>query len=408
MKKIYNIENEEKYFRTYCVDREIRPITITIYKYALQKYSDFTGKTLYELIEESEDEEEAGIRLIRRTINKYLRGFKIYLKNERWLHNKSINLNLLLVKSFYRQYGIEVPKNTRKGVDRKYDHDSIDDLLTFEEIRGFMEHMNSAYRSLVVMCISSGMSDSDVTSLTFEQLYKGCGFNSYPKTIPELIEQLKAKGNFIPTWNLIRVKVNIPYTTFSSPESVERIIIYLEYLNHKIPEYKPELDHKLFRSLKTNNALLANDFISLFGYINRKFDFRKTKDGRNVLRTHTLRKKFATTLEINKVPFLTIERLLCHKIDSTISAYYKPSIESLKEDYMKVVNELITTNQEVIILNPYENIQQEVDSLKKFIIESGKFPEEYRDLILHDQARMNYEMEKEDIERVKSNVSTVL
>jgi len=69
------------------------------------------------------------------------------------------------------------------------------------------------------------MGASEVTILTFKHLYKSTSIKTYPETINQL-EQLKAKDDFIPTWKIIRIKKNREYTTFSSPESVKRIIIY--------------------------------------------------------------------------------------------------------------------------------------------------------------------------------------
>lgn len=79
MKNFHNIDNEE-IFKNFIFDREIRPATVDSYRNALQKYSDFTNKTLNELIKEAEIEEEDDIRLKRREINRYLRDFEFYLK----------------------------------------------------------------------------------------------------------------------------------------------------------------------------------------------------------------------------------------------------------------------------------------------------------------------------------------
>ncbi len=383
MKRSHNIETEE-IFQNFCIDRDIRLSTINNYKNALQKYSDFTNKTLEELILEAEKEEDSGIRLKRRKINTYLRDFKLSLK-ESHLSENTIELISLLVKAFYRENEIELPKNTNKAVGKAQRRETIDNLPKMEEIRRFMEHLNSVYKAMTVMCLSSGMGASEVTSLTFEHLYKATSINPYPETIVQLVRHLKAKGDLIPTWDIKRIKRNFEYTTFSSPESVNRIIIYLEELNNKYPDYKPEPNDKLFRGLKSNKPLIANDFLSMYVCKNKEFSFRKTEDNRNVMRVHSLRKYFASTLESNKVPHLTTRRLLGHSVDSVTSAYFKVDVESLKEDYLEVVKHLMTTEQEVIIINNLEDIKQEVNSLKGLVIESGMLPPEYRDYILKEE-----------------------
>lgn len=67
------------------------------------------------------------------------------------------------------------------------------------------------------------------------------------------------------------------------------------------------------------------------------------------MRTHNLRKFFATTLEKNKVPHLTSRWLLGHTIDPTTDAYFKADPESLKPDYLEVVDQLTTNKQKVIV-----------------------------------------------------------
>ncbi len=136
MKKSHRIESEEK-FKEFCVDRELKRSTRDNYKNALQKYSDFTNKTLEELIEEAEDEEDAGIRLKRRKINKYLRNFKLNLKESN-LSESAIELILIQIRAFYRQNEIELPRNNRKGIGKAQRQETIDDLPKMEEIKRFM------------------------------------------------------------------------------------------------------------------------------------------------------------------------------------------------------------------------------------------------------------------------------
>lgn len=45
MKKSHKVEDED-IFKDFCFDREIRTSTIDNYRNALQKYSNFTNKTL--------------------------------------------------------------------------------------------------------------------------------------------------------------------------------------------------------------------------------------------------------------------------------------------------------------------------------------------------------------------------
>lgn len=54
------------------MERELSQNTKSLYNIALNSYSTFLGKTLEELLEEAETEEDKGIRWKRRTLKKTL------------------------------------------------------------------------------------------------------------------------------------------------------------------------------------------------------------------------------------------------------------------------------------------------------------------------------------------------
>lgn len=184
------------------------------------------------------------------------------------------------------------------------------------------------------------------------------------------------------------MKTGNKYFTFSSPESLDRITTYLKELHHKHPEFNPKLEDKLFRSLSVNNPINTNTRGSMFNYTNKNHDFRRV-NGCYVVRNHNLRKYFATTLERNKVPHLSTRWMLGHTIDKVTNAYFKADPEAVKEDYLKVVNELTTNKVEIKVIDKHESIEQELNTIKEelkgvkegLIIKSGYLPQEAIDYI---------------------------
>jgi len=81
------------------------------------------------------------------------------------------------------------------------------------------------------------------------------------------------------------------------------------------------------------------------------------------LRSHSLRKYFATTLYKKGIPQLSIDFLLAHKIDAVTSAYFKADIESLKNQYITCIEELSIEDYEVHVLETSE--YKEIKSLRK-------------------------------------------
>jgi integrase len=270
------IEDEEM-FQKFCSDRELKKATIDGYKSSLQKYSEFTNMTLEEIIDEAEIEEESNIRIRKRKISKYLPNFKSKL-DELDLAESSKNLIMVHVKAFYREFDIKVPKSKKRKIVKPSYQETIEDLPTMDEIQKFMEHCNSVYKAIILIGLSSGMGRAEIVSLTFKDFFNALSLETHYDTLPEIIDQAKSKGNLILFWNVKRQKTGNKYFTFSSPESLDRIIMYLEELYHNFPEYKPKPNDKLFRAIHSNKPLNTTNVGCMFNDISKRKGFRKANN----------------------------------------------------------------------------------------------------------------------------------
>ncbi len=393
MKESINKVENEFIFQEFCANRRLEKSTKLTYKYALQKYCDFTGKSLETLITEAENQQYSIPIYRRRDIHKYLINFQSHLDSLDIPQSSKSNY-LVRIRAFYGQYDIQLPKNRKNKSKKDRILETIEALPEMDEIRRFMEYCNNAYKAILVMGLSSGMGRAEISSLTFKDLFEAVSLERYPTNIPEIIEKIKQKGNLVPKWNIRRVKTGHLYFTFSSPESIERILIYLEELHYKFPNFKPNHEDRLFRGLNSNKPLKPSNIGGMFSNMNTRKGGRKANN-LYVLRSHSFRKYFASTLENNKVPHLITRRLLGHKVGGTIGAYFKIDPEDAKEEYLKVMDQLMTTKQEVIVINNHEDLKQEVDSLKGLIIERGMLPPEYKDHILKEELKKQSEFDKQ-------------
>ncbi|MDP3623092.1 MAG: site-specific integrase [Methanobacteriaceae archaeon] len=372
----YKIE-EDPLFIDFTSQKGLAEGTEKSYIIRLNKYVEFTGKTLSKLIEEAEDEEDLRLRMRKRKIYFYFKDFKEHIDETDYSLNYKNDL-IRTIRTFYNHFDLMLPKNMSRKTRSDKIHETIDDLPSMEEIQKFLVHCNSTYKAITTLGLSSGMGRAEITSLTFKNLYYAIGLKKDPKNMEELIEILeKEDGTKIPTWNIIRVKTGKPYFTFSSSENLELIKEYLEELFFKFPDYEPELDDKLFRSIYDNRPHKTNAINKQFEYTNKKMGLRKANN-HTLIRNHTLRKFFATTLERNKVPHLTTRWLLGHTIDPVTSAYFKADPEALKEDYINLTDQLTTKEYKVIVIDKYESITQRLDELENnLVLDSGKIsPEE--------------------------------
>lgn len=348
--------------------RELKSGTIKLYRIALQRYTDYTGMTLEELLDEAELEEDMGVKLRKRKIKKYILGFKQDLDNTDFSEAYKKVL-MIKVKSFYNEFEIQLPKIFRRK--RRSDNEVnylYSDLPTMEEISRLLEYCQPYLKPAVLIGLSSGMSRSEIVSLTFKHFYDSIPLEKYPKTMEELLSTIKGLDNIIPLWRVIRSKTGSEYFTFSSPESFDSIVEFLDHIHRKFPDYNPEPKDTLIRNKHNKN--INSDTLGLtYRRDNIKAGFKlvdhtKSLPKLSYIRPHVLRKIFASTLEKNKMPHLMTRWLLGHSIDQTTSAYFKADPEAIKNEYIQVLPYLTTNKQKIVVINQYEEIKQELEEIK--------------------------------------------
>lgn len=352
-----NLIEDEKIFKDFCKIRGIRKSTIELYRGNLQKYVNFTGKTLEELIDEADEEEELGSRLRKRKITQYLMDFKEYLDTTD-LAESTKDYNIKLVRSFYSEYDIQLPKAFR----RKKRSDSTKDILyedlpTIGDISHLLKYLNATYKSITLLCLSSGMSRSEIASLTFKNFYDAISLDPYPESMKELLNRLSELNNLVPLWKITRVKTDKAYFTFSSPEALDAIVAYLKEFNRKFKDYDPKHTDAIFRT-KFNEPIKTFGISEMYRKANERAGFENVGKY-SYITPHALRRVFASTLERNKMPHLMTRWLMGHTLDKTTSAYFKADPMAIKEEYLQVLDQITTDQVEIkIIKTEYDDIKQ--------------------------------------------------
>jgi integrase len=375
-----NVE-DDPLFLEFCQNRNIAKSTINLYKIALTKYTDFTKMTLEELIHQAELEEDLAVRMRKRKIKEYLTRFQQSLETKN-LSESYIKVQLTLIKAFYYENDIILPKLHRKSrKDKKVE--TFDDLPTMQDVKTALEYANTTYKAIILLNVSSGMSRAELCSLTFKNFYDAIPLSKYPETIPVLVDQIEQLNNLIPLWKITRVKTGNKFFTFSSPEATDAILEYLKELHRNYPDYKPNPEDIFLRN--RNIPITPLSLGSMYQRINKKAGFRKV-NGHLLIRPHSLRKLFATTLEKNRMPHLMTRWLMGHKLDPTTGAYFKADPETVKEDYIQILDQLTTSKVQIKLINQYQEVKQEIEELrtelfeKKFIELKDKINEYPKDM----------------------------
>lgn len=361
---------DEEIFQDFCHSRGLASGSVKLYRIALQKYSNYTNKTLEDLIQEADDEEEERIRMRKRKIREYLVGFRQWL-DEQNTSKSYANHTVALVRSFYTEYDIELPRTFKRKSRRDKKIETFEDLPTMEDVKKALDYCSPTYKAITLLMVSSGMSRAEICSLTFKHFYEAVNLpTDLEISIPDLIEKVKAIDSLIPMWKIYRIKTGKPYFTFSTPQATDAILDYLDQ-HYREYEWQPKPDDQLFRSY--NNPVKPDAVTEQYRRINSKAGFRKVNN-RLLVRPHSLRKLFATTLERNRMPHLMTRWLMGHTIDSTTNSYFKADPETIKVEYLEIINQISTDQVEVKIIRTeaYEEIKAEIDAMKEEIFFSKR------------------------------------
>jgi integrase len=332
-----DIENDplvQEFFNS----RPISEGTKKNYLYRFIKYSNFTGMSLSELIDEAEEEEKNQIRTRYRKIKKYLNEFARYLDDVEYAPGKkyseiTIGRNITDIKTFYHYFDIVTPKINLKPENPP----RRDDLPTMDEIKKALRNISTRDKALVLLHLSSGMGGAEVKDLKTETFLKGL---ELPENTP--LDELRSKlpEHPICTLWIMRIKENVEYVTFCSPECVYAIVDYLEE--------KGSYSEYLFPNTQ-GEKMSEQSHMGIFKRINDKLGFGFTANGkRRRFTSHKLRAVFSTNMYAEGVDWTKIDQMLGHTPNKITRAYRRPSEDVYKEAYIDGLDSITTDKINII------------------------------------------------------------
>lgn len=299
--------------------RDLSKNRIKSYKRVFTEINELFNKTPSELIEEARNEQlpdwdnKIFIEMEDRKISYYFNEYYNYLKNVRKNNPGSIQNKHNVLRAFYREYNIEVPKpiNLKIRTPRVRKRD----LLSWEEdVEKAVEETESLkLKAIILFLVTSGLRISDMVKLTIGDFLEATE-DYHNGTIGDLLKQ--DPSNIIPSWDFDPQKTQNEGNlciTFNTPETVKAIF---NYLNKRIlNDYSVSDDSPLFRSNtyhQSNNYFYESSSISFIfrEEINPLIGSPKDKIGRALFRPQNLRKLFETTCNkhIGKAMFAVEEK----------------------------------------------------------------------------------------------------
>ena len=351
--------NNKDYAKEYIEIRGLKPSGTYKIALILKHYSTYQKLTLDQLLEEADTEEELGIRWKRRTLKQRLINYRNHLKHEMLLSSAKSYFNT--IKSWYTHHEIEIgtlPRWNSKNANVPEPITSKN-MLTKDIIREALKIATPVMRCIILTEASSGMTRSDVLSLTVEDFLEATHPYHHTNNVQVAVKlMLESDLDMIPAFQMRRSKNNKFFITFISPEATREICKYLRLRDKR--------NHKYHRPLLTNIDKLfkihKGTYIDKFTEMNNQLN--KGKAGTyNQIRGHMLRKFHATQLEKFGMDRYLINVLQGKSNNSVDDVYFIEDEEHLREEYIKALEGvLIYTDVKEVTKYSIEYQQLEVEN----------------------------------------------
>ena len=311
-----------KLFKKFCKNRNLKSTTITSYETSLKKYTKYHKKSLNELINEATNDEEDKIPLKDRRLKKRLLNYRTYLLNSDMSHN-TVKTYFSNVKTFYNHFEIEIPILPDAKYRRSYET-NYRDLPTKQQIKEVLDSVSLDLKAVILFMSSSGTAKAETLSLTVQDFIDATKEYHHTNNINEAITNLKGRTDIIPTFYLRRIKTDKYYYTFCSTEASYYIIKYLK--TRKNLKHEDQL-------FDFSDSLL----LSRFQDINDKMGWG-FKGKYRFFRSHALRKFHASNIGLSSE---YIDSLQGRSKTSVHEAYIKTNPVKLKEIYSSVMTNIL-------------------------------------------------------------------
>ena len=351
--------------------------TFDNYAHAMRRYTDFTGMTPLQLLEEAESEITGGVLMRQRKIKGYLIGFRSMVK-DKGLAPKTISNLMTGAKSFYRFNDIDLPNlNNRKQFSPK---PLKKNMLWIEksDIQAILEHAGVRDRAIILIMVSSGLSQVDVLDLRIKDVKSGYDENTG-----------------ITTLSVRRIKTDYDFTTFLTPEAGRAVLSWIELRNkkHEKSKVRSDNDFLFIKQDVPNSYLKTHDdtvrrldkhgLMAIFRRLAHATGRGTDRDTWSLVRAHNLRKYFNSTILNNGGDIFYVDYLMGHKIDQMHEAYYRADPVKLREKYMRYLPFLSIEDTEVkMVESPeYQELKHNYDTMCDRVKELERKDSEKADIL---------------------------
>jgi integrase len=374
------------------------------YFQALQSYTDWTGKTPLELLEEAEAEVRAGKLMRERKIRSYLTQFREYLDSQE-LAPLTVKSRMTGVLSFYKYNNIDLPVIPKSALKAK-PQQKRREIPTKEDIRHILNFADPLEKSLVLVGVSSGLSITEISNLKIKDFMDGLD-----------------EETGITTLNLVRQKVNYSFTTFLSPEATKVVQAYLDWRNREAKTENKTQQKQLLKQKVTSkdgylfiNRVISDEYLTtkkekdkeklrkltpvaimgIYRRLNEEAGKSAPNGEYNLVRSHNFRRFFNSALLNAGAQQFVVDYFLGHTLDSTHDAYYRSNPNELKKIYSQYIPYITVAKALDISESPeYQEIKRENQILQaetaKHVVERSELQDLREQLEIANSDRIELE-----------------
>jgi integrase len=330
------------------------------YLKAIRDYCEFTGKMPSELLDEAEEQFDKRLPMRKISVNRYVIDFRKLL-NTRNLAPRTKELYMTGIKAFYRHYKIELPEIESEKAKPK--PENVTKIPTKEDWQEVLKICDPLERAILLLGLSSGLSSIEIRNLKIKDFYDGYDEKTEITTLDFMSD------------GKCRSKTGVEFVTFLTPEASKAVLDYLAYRNKTsklidprinahnekqkvITEegylFIPRLIDPKYLETKDENLrhLKKQSLIGIFRSISERSQKYSPKGSWNFIRAHNMRKHFNSKLNSKNCTFLAIEIFMGHALNATHQAYYRPSVDELREIYKTFIPDLTIQKELYVAESP--------------------------------------------------------
>jgi integrase len=314
----------------------LNPSTCATYKSAFRAYTQYTGLTATEMVNEAAEDAKLDVLDRQDAVRTRLLGFYQWLKTEypvkrrrkgdygaprKGVSDKFANLRVNAIRSFYGTFGftyrlkgryrLPTPKITNRRM-----------IVDPHQVKRMVDHARTPRdRAIILTNFQAGLDAQTLCDLTYGDVRQGLESEDQPLALR----------------NIFRRKTGVVFDTFIGQDAVTAIRAYVRDAERRGIVFND--DTPLFvkeRSVNSNIQMTSNLIQIMYREVVIKsglLDENMNGKAFNILGPHALRESFGSIMINKGVPDTVVDFWLAHKLSEMAKAYKSTQHDDLKRMY---------------------------------------------------------------------------